>query len=207
MKKDQLKILIVACLIVAVCGFAYATYAFFQTTFTGTATATLAAEWSFDFLGKDSGEYQSLKGTTYTIDLAKSCTNCADVTVEGNTTKKLQPGSQGSFMVKVDASSSSVKTNANVVMYNLTVGGNSTIPAGLRFYVLDGASERTLTTNSLTTGSGVSIYSNTWEADAANKTGEQTVYWAWDYAAANDNAFQGKTINFALKAEAEQATE
>ena len=56
MKKDQLKILIVACLIVAVCGFAYATYAFFQTTFTGTATATLAAEWSFDFLGKDSGE-------------------------------------------------------------------------------------------------------------------------------------------------------
>ena len=146
-------------------------------------------------------------GTAYTIDLAKSCTNCADVTVEGNTTKKLQPGSQGSFMVKVDASSSSVKTNANVVMYNLTVGGNSTIPAGLRFYVLDGASERTLTTSSLTTGSGVSIYSNTWEADAANKTGEQTVYWAWDYAAANDNAFQGKTINFALKAEAEQATE
>lgn len=205
MKKDQLKILIVACLIVAVCGFAYATYAFFQTTFTGTATATLAAEWSFDFLGKDSGAYQSLKGATYTIDLAKSCTNCADVTVGGNTTKKLQPGSQGSFMVKVDASSSTVKTNANVVMYNLTVGDNKTIPAGLRFYVLDGSDERTLTTSSLT-DTGASIYSNTWEADAADKTGEQTVYWAWDYAAANDNAFQGQTINFALKAEAEQAT-
>lgn len=205
MKKDQLKILIVACLIVAVCGFAYATYAFFQTTFTGTATATLAAEWSFDFLGKDSGEYQSLKGTTYTIDLAKSCTNCVDVTVGGVTTKKLQPGSQGSFMVKVDATSSTVKTSANVVMYNLTVGGNSTIPAGLRFYVKDNSTEKTLTTSSLT-GDGASIYSGSWEADTANKTGEQTVYWAWDYANANDNAFQGKTINFALKASAEQVT-
>lgn len=205
MKKDQLKVLIVACLIVAVCGFAYATYAFFQTTFTGTATATLAAEWSFDFLGKDAGEYQSLKGSTYTIDLAKSCTNCVDVTVDGVPTKKLQPGSQGSFMVKVDATSSTVKTSANVVMYNLTVGGNSTIPAGLRFYVIDNSIEKTLTTESLT-GDGASIYSGSWEADTADKSGEQTVYWAWDYAAANDNAFQGKTINFALKAEAEQVT-
>lgn len=205
MKKDQLKVLIVACLIVAVCGFAYATYAFFQTTFTGTATATLAAEWSFDFLGKDAGEYQSLKGSTYTIDLAKSCTNCVDVTVDGVPTKKLQPGSQGSFMVKVDATSSTVKTSANVVMYNLTVGGNSTIPAGLRFYVIDNSIEKTLTTESLT-GDGASIYSGSWEADTADKSGEQTVYWAWDYATANDNAFQGKTINFALKAEAEQVT-
>ena len=154
-------------------------------------------------MGKDAGEYQALKGSTYTIDLAKSCTNCVDVTVDGVPTKKLQPGSQGSFMVKVDATSSTVKTSANVVMYNLTVGGNSSLPAGLRFYVLENSTEKTLATDSLT-GSGATIYSNSWEASASDKTGEQTVYWVWDYATANDNAFQGKTINFALKAEAAQ---
>lgn len=206
MKKDQLKVLIVACLIVTVCGFAYATYAFFQTTFTGTAKSTLAAEWSFDFLGNDTGEYQSLRGTAYTIDLAKSCTNCVDVTVGENTTKKIQPGSQGSFKVKVDAKSSSVKTKSSIVMYNLAVDGSSTIPAGLRFYVLENAVEKTLATDTLT-GVGVTIYSNSWEASTADKTGEQTVYWVWDYTNTNDNAFQGKTINFALKAQAEQVIE
>ena len=34
MKKDQLKVFIVACLVVTVCAFGYATYAFFQTTYT-----------------------------------------------------------------------------------------------------------------------------------------------------------------------------
>ena len=57
------------------------------------------------------------------------------------------------------------------------------------------------------TGVGVTIYSNSWEASTADKTGEQTVYWVWDYTNTNDNAFQGKTINFALKAQAEQVIE
>lgn len=205
MKKDQLKVLIVASLVVAVCGFVYATYAFFQTTFTGTANATLA-QWSFDFYGKDLTNFESLKGTSYVIDLANTCTNCVDVRVDSNTTKKLQPGSQGSFKVKVDASTSTVKTSANVVMYNLTVDGGSALPAGLRFYVLENSTERTITNESLT-ASGATIYSNTWNADVPDKSGEQTVYWAWDYTTANDNAFQGKTINFALKAEAAQVIE
>ena len=77
MKKDQLKVFIVACLVITVCAFGYVTYAFYQSQFSGTAGATLAAKWDFDFLGKDAGEFKSLKGGTYTINLGNSCTNCS----------------------------------------------------------------------------------------------------------------------------------
>ncbi len=130
MKKDQLKVFIVACLVITVCAFGYVTYAFYQSQFSGTAGATLAAKWDFDFLGKDAGEFQSLKGGTYTINLGNSCTNCANTGTEETPVYKLQPGSKGKFSVKVNASTSKVKTTAKVTMYSLSKAGSYTFPTG-----------------------------------------------------------------------------
>lgn len=206
MKKDQLKVFIVACLIVTVCAFGYATYAFYQSTFTGTATGTLSAKWDFDFLGKDTGDFQSLKGATYKLDLGKSCTNC--VTVGDNA--KIQPGSTGTFSIKVDASTSKVKTTAKVTMYGLTMGEGTTFPTGLKFYLVDGGIETPLSVASLATSDGVALFDNAesaWTAETDAKTAEKTVKWAWEYAAGNDNAYSGKDISFSLKAVAEQVAE
>ena len=205
MKKDQLKVFIVASLVIAVCAFGYATYAFFQTTYTGTASGTLAASWDFDFLGKPVGneeDYQSLVGSTHVIDLAKSCTKC--VTGKDGVVK-LQPGSEGNFSIKVDAKDSSVKTNAVVTMSGLTIAGASgTDFPDITFYYVDDkdATQHPLTVANLKTGA--EIYNKTWDADITAKNGVSTVYWKWNYDTANDNKFAGKTITFALKAEAKQ---
>lgn len=201
MKKDQLKVFIIACLVVTLCAFSYATYAFYQTSFSGTATGTLAAAWDFNFLGKDSGEYQSLKGSSQFINLGKSCTNCVD--------EKLQPGSYGEFSIKVDASTSSVKTKAVVTMFNLRMGGQTELPAGLEFYLVNGTNEDKLSNSALTGADGVALYDNSatpWAGDA-DKTAEKVVKWIWVYGTGNDNDFQGKDITFSLKAVAEQVAE
>ena len=203
MKKDQLKVFIVASLVIAVCAFGYATYAFFQTTYTGTASGTLAASWDFDFLGKpvgDAEDYQTLVGSTHVIDLAKSCTKC--VTGKDGVVK-LQPGSEGNFSIKVDAKDSSVATSAVVTMSSLSIEGGTDFP-DITFYYVDDkdATQHTLTVANLKTGA--QIYKNTWAADVAEKNGVSTVYWKWNYDSANDNKFAGKTITFALKAEAKQ---
>lgn len=206
MKKDQLKVFIVACLVVTLCTFGYATYAFYQSTFTGTATGTLAAKWEFDFLGKDTGEFQSLKGATHKLDLGKSCTNCVQVGDD----VKLQPGSNGTFSIKVDASTSKVKTTAKVVMYGLTMGDSTALPSGLKFYLVNDGTDTLLNNESLTSTDGVALFDNAtsaWAADAEVKTAEKTVKWVWDYSAGNDNAFSGKNISFNLKAVAEQVAE
>lgn len=206
MKKEQLKVFIVACLVVTLCAFGYATYAFYQSTFTGTATGTLAAKWDFDFLGKDTGEFHSLKGATYKLDLGKSCTNC--VTVGDDV--KLQPGSTGTFSIKVDASTSKVKTTAKVVMYGLTMGDATSFPTGLKFYLVDGGTNTELTIANLASSDGVALFdnaSNAWEAATESKTAEKTVKWEWLYNGGNDNAFSGKNISFNLKAVAEQVAE
>lgn len=207
MKKDQLKVFIVACLIVTVCAFGYATYAFYQSTFTGTASGTLAAKWDFDFLGKDTGEFNSLKGTTYKLDLGKSCKNCVTVGKD----VKLQPGSTGTFSIKVDASTSKVKTTAKVSMYGLTMGGGTSFPSGLKFYLVeDGGTETILAVDRLATTDGVALFDNTknaWAAETASKTAEKSVRWAWEYDTGNDNEFSGKNISFNLKAVAEQVAE
>lgn len=212
MKKSQLRVFIVACLIVAVCAFGYATYAFYQTSFTGTATGTLAAKWEFDFLGveDDSEEFQSLKGTNYTLDLGKSCVNCVSTSDGSNTVYKLQPGSKGEFSIKVDASSSKVKTASKVTMYGLTMGGSTTFPTGLKFYVNNGGSRTELSLQNLSGADGVDIfdnYSSPWSAETSTKTAEKTIEWEWLYSSANDNAFAGKDISFSLKALAEQVVE
>lgn len=203
MKKDQLKVFIVASLVIAVCAFGYATYAFFQTTYTGTASGTLAASWDFDFLGKpvgDGEDYQTLVGSTHVIDLAKSCTKC--VTGKDGVVK-LQPGSEGNFSIKVDAKDSSVATSAVVTMSSLTIAGEADFPAITFYYVDDKSDEQhQLTVANLKTGA--EIYNNTWAADVDAKNGVSTVYWKWNYDTANDNKFAGKTITFALKAEATQ---
>lgn len=207
MKKDQLKVFIVACLVITVCAFGYVTYAFYQSQFSGTAGATLAAKWNFDFLGKDAGEFQSLKGGTYTINLGNSCTNCANTGTEEAPVYKLQPGSKGRFSVKVNASTSKVKTTAKVTMYSLSMGGSDTFPTGLKFYVVDGDKKTELSLDSLKTANGAVVFDNTttpWEAATEDKTAEKVVEWEWLYASANDNAFQGKDVTFSLKAVAEQ---
>ena len=203
MKKDQLKVFIVASLVIAVCAFGYATYAFFQTTYTGTASGTLAASWDFDFLGKpvgDAEDYQTLVGSTHVIDLAKSCTKC--VTGKDGVVK-LQPGSEGNFSIKVDAKDSSVATSAVVTMSSLAIAGETGFP-DISFYYVDdkSAAQHQLTVDNLK--AGAEIYNNTWAADDAEKNGVSTVYWKWNYDTANDNKFAGKTITFALKAEAKQ---
>lgn len=206
MKKDQLKVFIVACLIVTVCAFGYATYAFYQSTFTGTASGTLAAKWDFDFLGKDTGEFNSLKGTTYKLDLGKSCTNCVTV---GNDVK-LQPGSTGTFSIKVDASTSKVKTTAKVIMYGLTMGEGTSFPSGLKFYLVNDGFDTQLSVDNLATTGGVALFDNTssaWSAETESKTAEKKVKWAWEYGLGNDNEFSGKNISFNLKAVAEQVAE
>lgn len=206
MKKDQLKVFIVACLIVTVCAFGYATYAFYQSTFTGTASGTLAAKWDFDFLGKDTGEFNSLKGTTYKLDLGKSCTNCVTV---GNDVK-LQPGSTGTFSIKVDASTSKVKTTAKVIMYGLTMGEGTSFPSGLKFYLVNDGFDTQLSVENLATTDGVALFDNTssaWSAETESKTAEKKVKWAWEYGLGNDNEFSGKNISFNLKAVAEQVAE
>ena len=197
MKKDQLKVFIVACLIVTVCAFGYATYAFFQTTYTAKVSGTLTASWTFDFLGADKGDavdgLTSFKDTTpYRVDLAKSCTEgCANL---GTENAKLAPGSKGSFTLKVDASSSSVATDASITMYNLT-----NAPSGLIFKV----GEKTLETAELT-GAGAEVASYNWAADTNPKTNAVTVNWEWPYGSTIDNAYAGKTITFNLKAVATQ---
>lgn len=209
MKKDQLRIFIVACLVVTLCAFGYATYAFYQTSFSGEASATFA-EWNFDFLAKDSGEFQSLKGASYTLDLGKSCTNCVNTGDTENPVYKIQPGSTGKFMIKVDASSSEVKTISKVTMYDLQMGGNTNFPKGLKFYVNDGGTKTELSVASLATAQGVAVFDNSssaWEADTADKSVERTIEWEWLYASDNDNAYSGKDISFSLKAVAEQVIE
>lgn len=209
MKKDQLKVFIVACLVITVCAFGYVSYAFYQSQFSGTATGTLAAKWEFDFLGKDAeeGTFQSLKGTSYTIDLSKSCKNCVSTGSGENVVYKLQPGSTGKFSVKVDASSSAVKTHAKIVMNNLTMGGTADLPTGLKFYVINGDQKVELAKEALVTAEGASIFDNSatpWAADTAGKTAEKTIEWEWTYATGNDNKYNGKTVTFGLKAVAEQ---
>lgn len=197
MKKDQLKVFIVACLVVTVCAFGYATYAFFQTTYTAKVSGTLTASWTFDFLGADKGApvdgFTSFKDTDpYRVDLAKSCTEgCANL---GTDDAKLAPGSKGSFTLKVDASSSSVATDASITMYGLT-----NAPSGLIFKV----GEKTLETAELT-GSGAEVASYNWAADTNPKTNAVTVNWEWPYGSTIDNAYAGKTITFNLKAVATQ---
>lgn len=197
MKKDQLKVFIVACLVVTVCAFGYATYAFFQTTYTAKVTGTLTASWTFDFLGANKGDavdgLTSFKGTEpYRVDLAQSCTKgCANL---GTADAKLAPGSKGSFTLKVDASTSTVATEAAITMYGLT-----NAPAGLVFKV----GETTLDGTALT-GSGAEVAKFDWTADDAAKTNSVTVNWEWPYGATADNSAQGKTVTFNLKAVATQ---
>lgn len=206
MKKNQLRLFIIACLIITVCAFGYVTYAFYQSQFSGTASATLVAKWNFDFLGKDATEFKSLKGGTYTIDLGNTCTNCVNTGDTQNPVYKLQPGSKGSFSIKVDSSSSKVKTTAKVTMYSLSMGGSNSFPDGLKFYVVNDGIKSELSLASLATADGVSVFDNTWTADE-EKIAEKTIEWEWLYATGNDNAYQGKTITFGLKAIAEQITE
>lgn len=210
MKKNQLKVFIVACLIITVCAFGYVTYAFYQSQFSGTASATLTAKWDFDFLGKDDGDFQSLKGGTYTINLGDSCTNCVNTGSDQTPVYKLQPGSKGKFFIKVDASSSKVKTTAKVTMYSLSMGGSDTFPTGLKFYVVNGDNRTELSLESLKTANGAVIFDNStspWTAAVTEKSAEKTVEWEWLYASSNDNAFQGKDVTFSLKAVAEQVVE
>lgn len=197
MKKDQLKVFIVACLVVTVCAFGYATYAFFQTTYTAKVTGTLTASWTFDFLGANKGDavegLTSFKATEpYRIDLAQSCTEgCANLNTAD---AKLAPGSKGSFTLKVDASTSTVATDASITMYGLT-----NAPSGLIFKV----GEKTLETAQLT-GAGAEVASYNWAAETNPKTNSVTVNWEWPYGATVDNSAQGKTVTFNLKAVATQ---
>ena len=204
MKKDQLRLFIIVCLIITVCAFGYVTFAFYQSQFSGTARATIVAKWDFDFLGNDTTEFKSLKGGSYTIDLGNTCTNCVNTGNEQTPVYKLQPSSRGSFSIKVDSSSSEVKTMATVTMYSLSMGESNSFPAGLKFYVInDDGTKTELSVTNLATASGVDIFNKTWEA-SDEKEAEKTIEWEWLYATANDNEFQGKTITFGLKAIAEQ---
>jgi hypothetical protein len=185
MKKDQLKVFIVACLVVTVCAFGYATYAFFQTTYTAKVTGTLTASWTFDFLGADKGA--AVDGLT-----SFKCTEgCANL---GTADAKLAPGSKGSFTLKVDASTSTVATEAAITMYGLT-----NAPTGLVFKV----GETTLDGTALT-APGAEVAKFDWPAEDAAKTNSVTVNWEWPYGDAADNSAQGKTVTFNLKAVATQ---
>lgn len=196
MKKSQLRIFAIVCLVIAGITFSYATFAYFQTAFSGQVTATIA-NWSFAFT-RDSAHEQSFSQASNYIDLATTCVNCDD--------GKIKPGSSGSFNVYVDASSSTVDADCIIQMYNLrsTAPGNG-IPAGLHFYNEDGTDEISSTNLVSATASAANIIATySWTAVTANKSATKTVYWEWDYNTANDNAYQGATVTFSLSATATQ---
>ena len=171
-KGNEKTIFIVAVILFAMAvGLFVGAYARFQTTVTGTGTL-VTATWSFQVNGStDTFEVDLASGTTY---------NTIEATVNGQTVKKIQPGSYGSFDLVLSAEGSEVP-----VTYNATFGAlEGSVPANLALYSDDSYS------NTLEDVSGDVI--------AAGSTKTVTIYWKWLYTETDETQFSGQTLNLPI---------
>ena len=146
-------------------------YARFQTEVTGSATL-VTANWAFTVQGSTSTfEVNLADGTVY---------NTIDVTVGGETVKKVQPGSYGVFNLTLSAVGSEVP-----VTYNASFGSLSgDVPANLALY-----SDSSYTT-SLANVSGQVI--------AAGSTATVPIYWKWLYTESDETSYAAQTLTLPI---------
>lgn len=150
-----LAILTIVVLLVGIWAFAR-----YTSTVSGSGTAAVAS-WSF----KANGETETMAEN---VDLLKTMSE-----VNGKVAPKhMAPGTNGNFVIDIDATGSEVAVEYNVVLSNF-----SNIPQNLHFYT-DSAKQNEITVSSGSyTVSGYIPYSAT--ENAMKKT--TTIYWDWPY--------------------------
>ncbi len=173
MKKGQKKgndrtIFLVAVILFALSvGLFAGAYARFQTTVTGTAALTVA-DWEFTVNGQSSN---------FTINLLDGDVN--NVITVGNT-KKVQPGSSGSYDIVVAATNSDVP-----VTYTIEIGTTSGLPENL-----------VLCADASCTTTGISSLGGEL---AAGGTATKTIYWRWLWSTEDvENSYAGTSFNLPI---------
>lgn len=160
MKKSKKGAILIALLLLAiifvVCGILYTNAKYISST-NGNVSASVA-KWVFNVTGNDS------YATTDTIENLTIAQTCNASTL---TNGKIAPGTSGSFDIVVNAETTEVGLDYNVVFTESN--GNTTLPTNLKFK-LDGSDWN------FTDGISGKISSN-----ADSKVVTHTVTWSWDY--------------------------
>ena len=155
------------------------TMAKYTTEVTGTGSATVA-KWSF----KANGQTEKFDA----VDLASTA-------YDNVGTKRIAPGTEGSFAIQLDASASEVAVDYAIKFSNMV-----NKPVRLKFY----SDQAHGTEISLDTGLTGAIAL----ADVGT-TVTETIYWAWPYEAASgvdDNKDSGKSVTFDIAVTGTQHT-
>ena len=171
-RKNDRTIFVVAVILFALAvGLFVGAYARFQTEVTGTGRL-ITADWAFTVNGSS---------TTFEVDLASGTVyNTVSVDVGGETVRKIQPGSYGSFNLTLSAAGSDVP-----VTYNAVFGGlGNEAPANLALYSDSGYS------TSLANISGAVI--------PAGESATVTIYWKWLYTDTNETTYAGQTLELPI---------